>query len=109
MKLLLQLMGLVVVVLILLSSVLFYLESKDLLQGELGDFTHQMHEIWMLAKETVLSFLQNSGIADDAADFLDQGAEMLRSTESPQPSELPQATQSSDFSATIVITTPAPN
>ena len=118
MKLLFQLVGFAVILLILLSAVLFYMESQDLLEGDLAEFIRQMRSVWLSAKETILSFLHTSGIADDAADLLDQGADKLRATESPEPSappETPEAPvpsappESTNFSASIVISTPMPN
>ena len=83
MKYLFQLIGLAMVLLILLCSVLFYMESKALLQGDFALFIREIRTLWLQAKNTSLSFFQRSGIADDAANLLDHGADLLRSSESP--------------------------
>ena len=106
MKFLFQLIGLALVVLILLSSVLFYMESKNLLQGEFADYVHIMRELWLQAKAITMHFFQNSGIADDAADLLDQGANILRGTESPDIAVT--ATPTPDQPGIIVTPTPVP-
>lgn len=89
MKYLFQLIGLAMVLLILLGSVLFYMESMGLLEGEFAMFIREMRELWLQAKTSILAFLQQSGIAGDAADLLDQGADMLRGTETPYPADTP--------------------
>ena len=104
MKYLFQFIGLAMVLLILLCSVLFYMESKGLLQGEFAAFIHEMRELWLQAKNSSLSFFQTSGIADDAADLLDQGADILRGTESP----LPEASVTPDQPGILVTPTPTP-
>ena len=87
MKLIFQLIGFLVVIVVLLTAVLFYLDSKDLLSGDLAVVTRTVHTLFTQTKTVLLSFLQNSGIADDAADLLDQGADMLRGGQ--QPTEAP--------------------
>ena len=89
-----QLIGLVVVIAILLLAVLFYLDGKGLLTGELADFIGSV----------VTSFVHESGIADDAADLLDEGADMLRgATPSPAQDGAPAATN-----VPVAVATPAP-
>ena len=47
---------------------------------------HALHQLYLEARDVTLAFLQRSGIADDAADLLDEGADRLRgqtATDSP--------------------------
>lgn len=86
MKVIFQLIGFLVVILLLLTAVLFYLDSKGLLSGDLGSLIHALHQLYLEARDVTLAFLQRSGIADDAADLLDEGADRLRgqtATDSP--------------------------
>ena len=102
MKLIFQIIGFVFVALLLIGAVFFFLDSKNLLQGDLGAYVHTMHQYWTDAKNITLSFMQNSGIANDAADILDHGAEILRS---------PALTASSDIPVTefnVTTATPSP-
>ena len=102
MKLIFQIIGFVFVALLIVGAVFFFLDSKQLLQGDLGAYVHAMHQHWNDAKNLTLSFMQNSGIANEAADILDHGADMLRS---------PAPTVSSDISVTefsVVTATPSP-
>lgn len=79
MKLLYQLIGFLLVFCILAFSILFFIESNtNWLTGDFGDFVRSMHILYEEVKETVLSFLQQSGIAKDAADLMSAGAEKLR-------------------------------
>ena len=90
MKLIFQLVGFLVVVVILLSVVLFYMDGKNLLSGDLADTVHSLRVLYAQAKALVTGFLSNSGIADDAADLLDEGADLIRrSTGSPVATEAP--------------------
>ena len=73
MKVIFQLIGFLVVILLLLTAVLFYLDSKGLLSGDLGSLIHALHQLYLEARDVTLAFLQRSGIADDAADLLDEG------------------------------------
>lgn len=81
-----QLIGLVVVIAILLLAVLFYLDGKGLLTGELADFIGSLRALFEQIKSVVTSFVHESGIADDAADLLDEGADMLRGA-TPSPAQ----------------------
>ena len=103
MKYLFQFIGLAMVVLILVCSVLFYVEKVGLLQGEFADYIHVMRELWLQAKNISITFFQTSGIADDAADLLDQSADMLRGTESP----VPTATATPEQPGLLITPTPA--
>lgn len=75
-----QLIGFLVVILILVFAVLFYLDSKDLLSGELADFIGSLRALFDQVKAVVTLFVNESGIANDAADLLDEGADRLRGT-----------------------------
>ncbi len=99
-----QLIGLVVVIAILLLAVLFYLDGKGLLTGELADFIGSLRALFEQIKSVVTSFVHESGIADDAADLLDEGADMLRgATPSPAQDGAPAATN-----VPVTVATPAP-
>ncbi|HIU93592.1 MAG TPA: hypothetical protein IAD24_00395 [Candidatus Aphodomorpha intestinavium] len=99
-----QLIGLVVVIAILLLAVLFYLDGKGLLTGELADFIGSLRALFEQIKSVVTSFVHESGIADDAADLLDEGADMLRgATPSPAQDGAPAATN-----VPVAVATPAP-
>ncbi len=106
MKYVFQLIGIILVVLVLFFAVLFYLESKDILKGDLGEYIRYMHDLWTKAKKITLAFLQDSGLADDAADILDHGSDMLRKTADPsQPAEIAVPTETPPA---IIIITPVP-
>ena len=78
-KLILQIIGFIVLVAILFGLVFFFLDSKSLLRGDFADYIHTMHALWKQAVKSTVSFMQSAGIANDAADLLDHGADMLRS------------------------------
>ncbi|MGN0784873.1 MAG: hypothetical protein ACI4MR_04305 [Candidatus Aphodomorpha sp.] len=101
-----QLIGFLVVILILLLAVLFYLDGKDLLSGELADFIGSLRALFDQIKAVVTSFVNESGIANDAADLLDEGADKLRGA-TPTPGAA--ATPAADGQPLeIVVATPAP-
>ena len=91
MKFIFQLIGILVVLLVLVMAVLFYLESKDLLSGKLE---HLISTLRVLGKEAwveIRLFMDDSGIAEDAAGLLDQGAEYLRENVEPHSTSQPGA------------------
>jgi len=91
MKFIFRLIGVLVVLLILLMAVLSYLDSKDLLSGKLERLISSLRVLGKEAWQEILYFMQNSGIAEDAAGLLDQGAEYLRDSISPHETSKPGA------------------
>lgn len=89
MKFIFRLIGILVVLLILLMAVLSYLDSKDLLSGKLDRLIGNLRVLGLQAWQEVLLFMQDSGIAEDAAGLLDQGANYLRDTVDPHETSKP--------------------
>ncbi len=89
MKFIFRLIGILVVLLILLMAVLTYLDSKDLLSGKLGRLISNLRVLGRQAWQEVLLFMQDSGIAEDAAGLLDQGANYLRDPVEPHETSKP--------------------
>ena len=89
MKFIFRLIGILVVLLILLMAVLSYLDSKDLLSGKLERLIGNLRVLGLQAWQEVLLFMQDSGIAEDAAGLLDQGADYLRDTVDPHETSKP--------------------
>jgi len=75
MKFIFRLIGVLVVLLILLMAVLTYLDGKDLLSGKLERLIGNLRILGRQAWQEILYFMQDSGIAEDAAGLLDQGAD----------------------------------
>lgn len=91
MKFIFRLIGILVVLLILLMAVLTYLDSKDLLSGKLEQLISRLRVLGKEAWQEILIFMQDSGIAEDAAGLLDQGANYLRDTVDPHETSKPGA------------------
>ncbi|MBR0444795.1 MAG: hypothetical protein IJK14_05410 [Clostridia bacterium] len=118
MKLILQIIGFIVVVAILFGLVFFFLDSKSLLRGDFANYIHTMHDLWQQAVKSTISFMQSAGIANDAADLLDHGADMLRSIDPSNPQATPSAEASvgpiiidarpTETPPAIIIITPVP-
>lgn len=89
MKFIFRLIGILVVLLILLMAVLTYLDSKDLLSGKLERLIGNLRVLGRQAWQEILYFMQDSGIAEDAAGLLDQGANYLRDTVEPHVTSQP--------------------
>jgi hypothetical protein len=89
MKLIFRLIGILVVLLILLMAVLTYLDSKDLLSGKLEHLIGNLRVLGLQAWQEIHLFMQDSGIAEDAAGLLDQGANYLRDTVDPHETSKP--------------------
>ena len=104
MKFIFRLIGILVVLLILLMAVLTYLDSKDLLSGKLERLISNLRILGKQAWQEILYFMQDSGIAEDAAGLLDQGANYLRDTIEPHATSQPGADA---FSTPIPEMTPA--
>ena len=119
MKLILQIIGFIVLVAVLFGLVFFFLDSKSLLRGDFADYIHTMHALWKQAVTSTISFMQSAGIANEAADILDHGAEMLRSIDpnNPQATPAPDAASAgpiiidarpTETPPAIIIITPVP-
>lgn len=104
MKFIFRLIGILVVLLILLMAVLTYLDSKDLLSGKLERLIGNLRVLGKEAWQEILVFMQDSGIAEDAAGLLDQGADYLRDTVDPHETSKPG---SEAFNTPIPEATPA--
>jgi hypothetical protein len=89
MKFIFRLIGILLVLLILLMAVLTYLDSKDLLSGKLERLIGNLRVLGKQAWQEILLFMQDSGIAEDAAGLLDQGADYLRDTVEPHETSKP--------------------
>ena len=89
MKFIFRLIGVLVVLLILLLAVLTYLDGKDLLSGKLERLIGNLRILGRQAWQEILYFMQDSGIAEDAAGLLDQGADYLRDTVEPHETSQP--------------------
>lgn len=88
MKYIYQLVGFLLIFCIIAFSVLFFIESNtNILTGDFGDFVRSMHILYEEVKETILSFMQESGIANNAADLMNAGADKLRGKTDPQEPE----------------------
>ena len=89
MKFIFRLIGILLVLLILLMAVLTYLDTKDLLSGKLERLIGNLRVLGKQAWQEILLFMQDSGIAEDAAGLLDQGADYLRDTVDPHETSKP--------------------
>ena len=99
MKFVFRLIGILVVIIIVLMAVLSYLDSKDLLNGKLERLISSLRELGKQAWQEIVLFMQDSGIAEDAAGLLDQGADYLRESIEPHETSAP---------GTEAFSTPAP-
>lgn len=85
MKYVFQVIGFVVVIVILVTAVLFYLDSKALLVGDLSDYITEMRQHVTRMRTITFAFVTGTGIADDAANLLQEGADRLRGEQTPAP------------------------
>jgi hypothetical protein len=83
MKFLFRLIGILVVLLVLVMAVLCYLDTKGLLSGKLEHLIGTLRILGQEAWAEIRLFMSDSGIAEDAAGLLDQGAAYLRDGVSP--------------------------
>lgn len=88
-KFIFRLIGIIVVVVILIMAVLCYLDSKDLLSGKLGRLIGVLRILGKEAWSEIRLFMSSSGIAEDAAGLLDQGAAFFRESVEPHPTDKP--------------------
>ena len=91
MKFVFRLIGILVVLLVLLMAVLTYLDSKDLLSGKLERLISTLRVLGKEAWVEIRLFMDDSGIAEDAAGLLDQGADYLRENVDPHATSQPGA------------------
>ncbi len=91
MKLVFRLIGILVVIIIIVMAVLSYLDSKDLLSGKLERLIGSLRVLGKQAWQEIVLFMQDSGIAEDAAGLLDQGADYLRESIEPHETSQPGA------------------
>ncbi len=110
MKLIFRLIGFVVVIVILVMAVLCYLDSKGLLNGKLERLISVLRRLGKEAWAEIMLFLSDSGIANDAADLLEQGAEYFREGVTPHATERPgsNAFPEGYLTPTPILTTPEP-
>ena len=105
MKFIFRLIGFLVVIIILASALLCYLDGKDLLSGRLERLIRALRPLGKEAWAEVMLFLTDSGIADDAAGLLDAGASYLREGVSPHETDKPG---SGAFDTPVPTITPMP-
>lgn len=91
MKFIFRLIGIVVVLVVLIMAVLFYLDSKELLSGKLGRLIGVLRRLGSEAWLEIRFFISDTGIAEDAAGLLDQGADFLRDSLEPHITSKPGA------------------
>jgi len=93
MKFITRVLGFLLIVVVAAFAALFFLESHNMLgNSELADFVRMMHIHYEEVKETTTNFFQNSGIAENAADLMDKGAQKLRESQGSSASQAPAAT-----------------
>ena len=110
MKFITRVIGFALIVVVIAFAALFFLESHNALgHSEFADFVRMMHIHYEEVKETVVTFFQTSGIAEDAADLMDKGAQKLRESGSGV-TPVPAAPQATPEPTTIIfeIVTPKP-
>ncbi len=89
MKFIFRLIGFIVVIIVLLMAVLCYLDTKGLLVGKLGETMTVLRRCGNESWTAIMAFLTDSGIAEDAAGILDQGADYLRDGVTPHQTDKP--------------------
>lgn len=89
MRFIFRMIGFIVVVLVLLTAILFYLDSKDLLSGKLERLIGASRRLGAEEWAEIRLFLSDSGIAEDAADLLQEGVDLLRDGVTPHETEQP--------------------
>ena len=88
-KFILQLIGFIVVLVILVTAVLVFLDSKGFLNGKLGRLVGAFRALGREALEEIRLFTTDSGFVESAAGLLDQGAQFLRGSLASRPTEKP--------------------
>ncbi|MEG1524303.1 MAG: hypothetical protein RRZ24_00515 [Clostridia bacterium] len=89
MKFIFRLIGILVVIMILMMAVLCYMDTKGLLNGKLERLIDVLRRLGKEAWTEIMLFMSNSGIAEDAAGLLDQGASYLRDSVTPHATDKP--------------------
>ena len=90
-KFIFRLIGIIVVLLVLVTASLFILDSKGFLSGKLGRLASSLHQLSKEAWKEIRIFVSTTGIADDAADLLDQGSRFFRDSVEPHATDKPGA------------------
>ena len=88
-----RLVGMLVVILILVTALLFYLEGKGVLTGDLGALVRTLRLLGTEAWSAITTFAHQSGIAEDAQELLSKGVDMLGEAIDPSeatPSPVPE-------------------
>lgn len=88
-KFIFRLIGIIVVLMIFVMAVLCYLDTKDLLSGKLERLISVLRRLGKEAWVEIRLFMEDSGIAEDAAGLLDEGADYLRQSVEPHATEKP--------------------
>ena len=88
-KFIFRLIGIIVVLIILVTAILFFFDSKDFLSGKLGRLVGSLRQLSREAWNEIRIFVSTTGIEDEAAGLLDQGAEFFRGSVKPHPTEKP--------------------
>lgn len=91
MKFIFRLIGVLVVLLVIIMAVLCYLDTKDLLSGKLERLISSLRVLGKEAWTEIRYFMDDSGIAEDAAGLLDKGADYLRESVEPHATSKPGA------------------
>ena len=91
MKFIFRLIGILVVLLVIIMAVLCYLDTKDLLSGKLERLIGSLRVLGKEAWVEIRYFMDDSGIAEDAAGLLDKGADYLRESVEPHVTSKPGA------------------
>ena len=103
MKIVFRIIGFLAVILLLAAALLFYLDEKELLSGQIGALVRTLHILWKQARIAIEAFGKESGITDDALDFLQQGVWKLNEILGKRGSD---AAAGADFAGS---TTPTPS
>ena len=77
MKFIFRLIGILTVIIVLAAALLFYLDTKALLTGQIGALVRTLHILWQQAWTAIEAFGKESGITEDALDLLMQGVGKL--------------------------------
>ncbi len=89
MKFLLRLIGTVVVIVVLVTALLFYLDDKGLLFGKLGELVHTLRALGTQAWGAISSFSSDTGVKDDAAGLWNKGVSLFEKWVKPIPTSKP--------------------
>ena len=90
-KFLFRIIGIIAVLMMLMTAVLFFLDSQDFLHGNLGQLIGSLRHLSQEAWTAIRLFVSDTHLADDAAGLLDQGAQFFRDSVEPHPTDRPGA------------------